>query len=102
MQPPPALAQLGSLNFDNAISSGVIGNATQLTTPAFLVGSGANRAAMIMVAMTATTATNINASLGGVTATLIPGTDSATSSIFRTLVFSVANPPSRLPNATVA
>src|SRR5205814_3188921 len=52
--------------YDNSMSSGFQWGVTSVTTPAFVVGSGANRAAMIMVAMSANNATNITASLGGV------------------------------------
>src|SRR5206468_3599128 len=38
--------------FDNAVSSGLEWQATTVTTPSFVIGSGANRAAMIMVIMT--------------------------------------------------
>ena len=58
---------------------------------------------MIMVnAMTANTATNITASLGGVPATVIPGTDSGTTTSARTMIFQVINPPSGSQSATVS
>src|SRR5439155_120568 len=41
----------GRVTYDNSVSSGVEWDVTRITTPAFLVGSGANRAAMIMVLM---------------------------------------------------
>lgn len=47
-------------------------------------------------------ATNITASLGRVPATLIPGTDTGTIAVMRTLVFCVTNPPSGLQTATVS
>src|SRR5438067_4465676 len=64
------------VQFDNSVKSGFQWGVTKVTTPAFAVGTGANRAAMIMVTMTANTATNITAKLGGVTGTPVPGTDS--------------------------
>lgn len=88
--------------FDNAISSGIDFGITKLTTAAFVVGTGPNRAAMIMLAMSANTATNITASLGGVAGTLIPGTDSAKTATARTLIFQVVNPPSGAQTATVS
>ena len=56
----PAPSQ--TVAFDNAVDSGFHWSVTSVTTPAFVVGSGANRAAMIMVAMNANNATNITAS----------------------------------------
>jgi hypothetical protein len=88
--------------FDNAVSSGFKWGVTSATTPSFLIGSGANRAAMIMVTMTANNATNITASLGGVSATLVAGTDSGTAISMRTLIFQVINPPSGMQTATVS
>src|ERR1019366_10584921 len=75
---------------------------TSVTTPVFTIGAGSNRAAMIMVVMTANTATNITASLGGVPASLIPGTDSGTTASGRTVIFQVINPPSGSQSATVS
>jgi hypothetical protein len=57
---------------------------------------------MIMVTMGSNTATNITASLGGVAATLIPGTDTGTTASIRTLIFQVINPPSGIQTATVS
>src|SRR5436190_2364338 len=57
---------------------------------------------MIMVTMSANNATNIAASLGGVSGTLIPGTDSGTTATIRTLIFCVINPPSGSQTATVS
>jgi hypothetical protein len=90
------------VSFDNKVSSGFHWGVTTVTTPAFLIGSSANRAAMIMVTMSANNATNINASLGGVNGTLIPGTDSGITTTIRTLIFQVINPPSGLQTATVS
>jgi len=92
----------GRVTYDNSVSSGVEWDVTRITTPAFLVGSGANRAAMIMVLMFANNATNITASLGGVSGTLIPGTDSGTAATMRTLIFQVVNPPFGSQTATVS
>src|SRR5262249_11438946 len=47
-------------------------------------------------------ATNITASLGGVSGTLVPGTDSGTTATIRTLIFQVINPPSGSQKATVS
>jgi hypothetical protein len=88
--------------FDNAVSSGFKWGVTQATTPSFLIGSAPNRAAMIMVTMSTNNATNITASLGGVNATLVPGTDSGTAMSMRTLIFQVINPPSGMQMATVS
>lgn len=88
--------------FDNKVSSGFDFGVTKITTPAFTIGTGPNRAAMIMVAMSAKTATNVTASLGGVPATLIPGTDSGTTATGRTMIFQVVNPPSGAQTATVS
>jgi hypothetical protein len=92
----------GSVAFDNAVSSGLRWQPTTVTTPALVIGSGANRAAMIMVTMTENVATGITASLGGVSGSLIPGTDSGTTATVRTLMFCVANPPSGAQTATVS
>ena len=90
------------VTYDNKVSSGFQFGVTTVTTPAFIIGSGANRAAMIMVTMNANNATNITASLGGVSGTLIPGTDSGTTAPIRTLIFQVINPPSGSQTATVS
>jgi hypothetical protein len=90
------------VKYDNAVRSGFNWGVTKITTPAFTVGNGVNRAAMIMVAMSANNATNINASLGGVSGALIPGTDSGTTATIRTLIFQVINPPSGSQTATVS
>jgi hypothetical protein len=97
--PAPAPAPLA---YDNAISSGFQWGVTSVTTPAFVVGSGANRAAMILVAMSANNATNITASLGGIAATPIAGADSGTTASIRTLMFQVINPPAGTQTATVS
>ena len=96
------LSVMGGVAFDNAVSSGLRWQATTVTTPSFVVGSGANRAAMIMVTMTNNAATGVTASLGGVSGTLIPGTDSGTTATLRTLIFCVANPPSGAQTATAS
>jgi len=64
--------------------------------------NGPGNAAMIMVAMSANNATNVTASLGGVSGTLIPGTNSGTTATIRTLIFQVINPPSGSQTATVS
>src|SRR5437016_3246758 len=92
----------GWVTYDNKVSSGFQWGVTSVTTPAFIIGSGANRAAMIMVAMSANNATGITASLGGVSGTVIPGTDSGTTANIRTLIFQVINPPSGAQTATVS
>jgi hypothetical protein len=88
--------------YDNAATSGFLWGATSATTPAFTIGTAANRAAMIMVAMTANNATGITASLGGIPATLVPGSDTGTTASIRTLIFQVINPPSGSKTATVS
>ena len=90
------------VSFDNKVSSGFRWGVTTVTTPAFTIGSGSNRAAMIMVTMSGNTATGITASLGGVSGTLVPGTDSGTTATFRSMIFQVINPPSGLQTATVS
>jgi uncharacterized membrane protein len=88
--------------FDNKVSAGYQFGVTKVTTPAFTIGTGANRAAMIMVAMSKNTATNITASLGGVAGTVVPGTDTGITATIRTLIFQVVNPPSGSQTATVS
>jgi hypothetical protein len=90
------------VQFDNAVSSGIQSGVTSITTPAFVVGNGAYRAAMIMVFMTANNATSITAKLGGVNATLVAGTDSGMTSTERTMIFQVINPPSGSQTAVVS
>jgi hypothetical protein len=90
------------VTFDNAVTSGFQWSVTSASTPAFTIGSGANRAAMIMVSMSANNATGMTASLGGVPATLVPGTDSGTTASVRTMIFQVINPPSGSQTATVS
>jgi hypothetical protein len=90
------------VTYDNSISSGIQFGVTRVTTPAFVVGGAANRAAMIMVTMSANGAANITASLGGVGGTMIAGTDSGTTATIRTVIFQVINPPSGAQTATVS
>jgi uncharacterized membrane protein len=90
------------VTFDSAVSSGIQWGVTTVTTPSFVVGNGTNRAAMIMVALSVNDTTNISASLGGVSGTLVPGTDSGTTASIRTLIFQVINPPSGSHAATVS
>ena len=96
------VAAHGTVTYDSAVSSGFQWDVTAITTASFVVGNGTNRAAMIMVAMSANNATGITASLGGVSGTLIPGTDSGTTATIRTLIFQVINPPSGAQTATVS
>jgi hypothetical protein len=88
--------------YDNQVSSGVQFGVTSVTTPPFVIGSNTNRAAMIMVAMSANNATGITASLGGVNGTLVLGTDSGTTAAIRTMIFQVLAPPSGAQTATVS
>src|SRR5205823_4924904 len=74
------------VTFDNAVSTGLRWQPTTITTPSIVIGSGVNRAAMIMVTMTENMATSMTASLGGVSGTLIPGTDSGTTAGVRSLI----------------
>jgi N,N-dimethylformamidase beta subunit-like protein len=90
------------ITYDNQVSSGVRFGVSTVTTPSFSIGSGANRAAMIMVTMSANGATNITAGLGGVSGTLVAGTDSGTTAAIRTMIFQVINPPSGSQTATVS
>jgi hypothetical protein len=92
----------GTVTYDNKVSSGFRWNTNTVTTPAFVIGTGSNRAAMIMVAMSANNATNVTASLGGVAGTLCAGTDSGMAAPIRTLIFQVINPPSGSQTATVS
>jgi hypothetical protein len=96
------VATQSTVAYDNKVNSGFQFGVTSVTTPALTIGSGANRAAMIMVAMGANNATNVTASLGGLMGTLVPGTDSGTTAAFRTLIFQVINPPSGSQTATVS
>src|SRR5439155_241915 len=91
-----------SVTFDNRVSSGFQFGVTTVSTPAFTIGSGTNRAAMIMVAMGGNNATSITASLGGVSGTVVAGSDSGTTTAIRTLLFCVSNPPSGSQTATVS
>jgi hypothetical protein len=96
------VATQATVTFDNKVSSDFQWSVTTVTTPAFIIGSGTNRAAMIMVVLSANNATGITARLGGVSGTLVPGTDSGTTATSRTLIFQVINPPSGLQTATVS
>jgi N,N-dimethylformamidase beta subunit-like protein len=88
--------------YDNKVSSGIQWGVATASTPPFVIGSGTNRAAMIMVTMSANGATNMTASLGGVSGTVISGTDSGTTATIRTMIFQVINPPSGSQTATVS
>src|SRR5437867_595338 len=92
----------GRVTYDSAVSSGFQWGVAGVTTPSFIISNGTNRAAIIMVAMSENNATGITASLGGVSGTLIPGTDSGTTATIRTLIFQVINPPSGAQTATVS
>src|SRR5207253_7079849 len=96
-----ATAAGAGVTYDNRVGSG-FQSGSQVTTPQFTIGSGANRAAMIMISMSSNKATSITASLGGVAGTLIPGTDSVTNATIRTMIFQVINPTSGSQTATVA
>jgi hypothetical protein len=96
------VAAAGAVVYDNRVSSGLQFGVTSVTTPAFIIGSGTNRAAMIMVTMSGNGATSITARLGGVGGTLIAGTDSAKTATVRTLIFQVINPPPGSQTATVS
>ena len=97
-----SLTAPSTVTFDNKISSKFYFGVASVTTPVFTIGAGSNRAAMIMVVMTSNTATSVTASLGGVPATLIPGTDSGTTASGRCMIFQVINPPSGSQKATVS
>jgi hypothetical protein len=90
------------VTYDNAVSSDIRFGVATVTTPSFVIGSGTNRAAMIMVTMSGNGAANITASLGGVSGTVIAGTDSGTTATIRTLIFQVIKPPSGPQTATVS
>src|SRR5207245_2343583 len=83
------VAARAPVTFDNKVESGFDWNLTTITTPSFIIGSGPNREAMIMVAMSSNNATGITARLGGVSGTLIPGTDSGTTAFILTLILLV-------------
>jgi hypothetical protein len=97
-----AVAQTRTVAYDNKVSSGFQWGVTTAHTPAFTIGSGTSRAAIITVVMSANNATNITASLGGVSGTLVPGSDSGTTATIRTLIFQLINPPSGSQTATVS
>ena len=99
---PPATTGGGPVAFDASVSSNFQWGVTSITTPAINIGTGTGRAAMIMVTMDSTNATNVKASLGGIAATLVPGTDSGSATSVRTMVFAVTNPPSGSQTATVS
>jgi len=88
--------------FDNKVSSDFQWGVTSITTPAFVIGNGANRAAMIMVVMDANNAATVTASLGGVQGTLVTGTDTGATAAWRTMIFQVINPPSGAQTAQVS
>jgi uncharacterized membrane protein len=90
------------VNYDNKVSAGLQWGVNTVTTPLFTIGSGTNRAAMIMITMSTNNATSITASLGGVSGTVIAGTDSGTTAAIRTLMFCVTNPPSGSQTARVS
>jgi uncharacterized membrane protein len=90
------------VKFDKAVSSDFQWGGNSITTPPIIISGGANRAAMIMVSMVANNATGITATLGGVTGTLIPGTDTGNATSGRTMIFCVTNPPPGSQSATVS
>jgi len=57
---------------------------------------------MIMVTMSANNAAGITASLGGVSGTVVSGTDSGATASIRTLIYCVVNPLSGSQTATVS
>src|SRR5262249_17790798 len=90
------------VTYDNAVSSGFQWGVNTATTPPFIMRSGPKRAGRMMVSLSANNAAGIAASLGGVSGTLIPGTDSGATATMRTLIFQVINPPSGPQTATVS
>jgi len=92
-----------SASFDNAVSAGLGFGVTTLTTGAFTIGSGTNRAAQVHLTMGGNAATAITASLGGTSGSLVAGTDSgSTTTTDRTMIFSVIAPPSGSKTATAS
>jgi len=92
-----------SVVYDNAASSGFLFGATSASVP-ITVGTGTNRAALIMVAMVSNNpnANSFVVTLGGVSGVLVTGTDSGATATARTLIYSVVNPPSGAQTANVS
>ncbi len=91
-----------SVAYDNAASSAITTGVTTVSV-SLTVGSGANRVAIIGLCFMSDTPTGISCSLGGVSGTLVSGTDSGTTDTAeRAMLFSVVNPPSGSQTATAS
>lgn len=76
---------------------------TTLTTAAFTVGSGSNRAGAVGLSFSANNPTAITTDIGGVSGILVPGSDSLDrGSNNRTMIFALVAPPSGSQTATAS
>lgn len=74
-----------------------------LTTPAFTITSNANRAGLLGLSVNPNTPTSITGSMGGVSGTLITGTDTGSAiTNLRSMQFQVIAPPSGSQTATMS
>lgn len=86
--------------FDVAGDGSVVFATTTITSAAMSIAATANRAALVCVYHSGNSATGISVTLGGVSGTLVSGTDTGTAQTPRTFIFVVINPPSGSQTAT--
>lgn len=89
-----------AVSFDNSAQTASV-NVTTLTTPTFTIG-GSNRAAMMFLQWTSPSAISITASVGGVSAVAVAGTDTSGAFTCRSRIVRVLNPPAGSQTATVS
>jgi hypothetical protein len=89
--------------FDNTTFVSFVSTpSTSITTGAFPIGSGANMAAGLGLVVTENTLTSPTGSVGGVNGSVVPNSDSGTTVFGRSLMLSVAAPPSGSQTATMS
>jgi hypothetical protein len=94
-------AAFGAVTFDNKNSTSNF-TVTSLTTSSFTISSSANRAAIVALSFSANTATSISVTVGGVSGTLIAGTDTGTTATGRTVLYCVKSPASGAQTASAS
>lgn len=87
--PVQSWAAVSYVTVDNTAAFG----ATTATTVGVVPGAGSDRAAIITIILSNNAVTNMVCTTGGVSSTLIAGTDSGATYTVRTMALSVINPP---------
>jgi len=86
--------------FDTSGAGTVVFATTTITSASMTIAATANRAALVSVYHSGNSATGISVTVGGVSGSLVSGTDTGTAQTPRTFQFIVINPPSGSQTAT--